>query len=70
MKAIIYQASKSATQSGLANSVGWILESAEQDNYIEPFMGWVGSKDMDQQVKLNFDNKEEAVNFAKSRNWY
>jgi hypothetical protein len=68
VKAIIYKASKSAMQSGIVKT-GWILESSEKDNYIETFMGWVGSKNMDQQVKMHFDTEEEAINFAISKDW-
>lgn len=68
MKAIIYQATKSSMQSGSAKTA-WILESSDRDNYIEPFMRWVGSKNMDQQVKMHFDLREEAINFAKSQDW-
>jgi len=30
-------------------------------------MGWTGSKDMRQEIKLKFDNLEEAIAYAKSQ---
>jgi hypothetical protein len=30
-------------------------------------MGWTSSSDMRQQISLDFDTREEAVNYAKSR---
>ncbi|MDE5056632.1 ETC complex I subunit [Wolbachia endosymbiont of Drosophila bicornuta] len=36
--------------------------------YIEPLMGWVGSKDPKKQIVLKFDSLEKAVFYAKKRN--
>ena len=65
MPARIYKPAKSATQSGLARTKQWILVF-EQDKprEIEPLMGWTSSGDTQQQVKLSFDTKEEAIAYA------
>ncbi len=64
MTARIYQPARSAMQSGQAKE-SWILEyEPEAPQVIEPLMGWTSSTDMRSQVKLKFDNKEEAVAYA------
>ncbi len=53
-------------QSGRRNVKSWVLEfEPEQAKATDPLMGWVGSGDTRQQVRLRFDSKEEAVAFAK-----
>ena len=68
MLARIYQPAKSAMQSGRARTKKWLLEfEPEQPRDIEPLMGWTSSSDMRQQISLDFDTREEAVNYAKER---
>lgn len=69
MKAIIYCPSKSAMQSGFKNSKKWLIRSEDKEKYIEPFAGWTGSENTEQQITLSFNTKEEAINFAKSQSW-
>lgn len=65
MTARIYRPDKGATQSGLARTKLWLLEF-EQDSAreIEPLMGWTSSGDTQQQIKLRFDTREEAIAYA------
>jgi hypothetical protein len=64
MIARIYQPARSAMQSGQGKDK-WLLEyEPEKAREIEPLMGWTSSADMRSQVKLNFDNREEAVAYA------
>lgn len=68
MKAKIYRPAKTAMQSGKANTRLWILEMEQsQKRFTDPLMGWTGSSDMNQEVKLKFSTEAEAVNYAKSR---
>ena len=61
----IYQPAKTAMQSGLANTRKWVLEfEPGAAKNIDSLMGWVGSDDTRDQVRLKFDTKEEAVSFA------
>lgn len=61
----IYQPSKDASQSGLARTKLWILEFDQTaPRETEPLMGWTSSGDMLQQVKLEFETREEAVAYA------
>jgi NADH dehydrogenase len=65
MLARIYQPAKSAMTSGKANSREWVLEFApETAKRMDPLMGWTGSGDMRAQVRMTFETKEEAVDYA------
>ena len=64
-KAKIYIPTKTAMQSGKGNNQKWILEFETRDTGINPLMGWETSTDTMSEVKLEFDSKELAINFAK-----
>jgi hypothetical protein len=65
MIARIYKPSKTAMQSGLANTEAWVLDFApEQPREVEPLMGWTSSGDMRQQVRLRFGSKQEAIAYC------
>lgn len=66
MNATIYQPTKNAMQSGLANTKRWILEFRPPNSkFIEPIMGWTSDSDtVSSQVKLSFSSKEEAIAYA------
>ncbi len=65
MIARIYQPARSAMQSGQANTRSWVLEFLPADSkFIDPLMGWTGSRDMNQQVRLSFDSREAAIVYA------
>jgi hypothetical protein len=66
-QARIYQPSKSAMQSGKANTRNWILEyiPLPQSMTIDPLMGWSSSSDTQTQLRLSFKTQEEAVSYAK-----
>ena len=65
MTARIYKPSKTAMQSGHANTKAWALDfEPEQPREIEPLMGWTSSGDMRQQLRLRFPSKEEAVAYC------
>ena len=65
MRARIYQPAKTAMQSGTAKAKGWVLEFAQASaRDIYPLMGWTSSNDTQTQVKLRFDTKEAALDYA------
>jgi hypothetical protein len=65
MTARIYKPSKTAMQSGFANTKDWVLEfEPEEPRTVEPLMGWTSSGDMKQQVRLRFETKEEAIAYC------
>lgn len=66
MPARIYQPARSAMQSGSAKTRHWVLEfvpASARD--IDPLMGWTGSDDTQAQVRMRFDSKEAALDYAK-----
>lgn len=65
-KARIFQQGTPATQSGKARSQIWILEHEPAEaKRPDPLMGWAGSGDTDQQVRLTFPSLEAALGYAK-----
>jgi hypothetical protein len=65
MAARIYKPSKTAMQSGLANTKAWVLDfEPEVARRVEPLMGWTSSGDMRQQLRLRFASKEEAIAYC------
>ena len=65
MTARIYKPSKTAMQSGRANTKAWVLDFEPQEpRQVEPLMGWTSSGDMNQEVRLRFDSKEEAIAYC------
>ncbi len=65
-KALIYRPAKTAMQSGRRNARKWVLEyEPTARRSIDKLMGWTGSSDMRQQIRLRFDSKDQAVAFAK-----
>jgi hypothetical protein len=65
MLARIYLPAKTAMQSGRANTREWVLEfEPASARSPDPLMGWTISSDMNGQVRLLFDTREEAVAYA------
>ncbi len=66
MRARIYQPAKTAMSSGTAKTKEWVLEHAPQSaRAIDPLMGWTSSSDTQAQVRLHFDSKEAALDYAR-----
>jgi hypothetical protein len=55
-------------QSGNGKTKSWILEFISRDASINPMMGWESSTDTLSEVKLEFENKEQAINYAIKNN--
>lgn len=67
LKAKIYQPAKTAMQSGRAKTHHWVFEYAPaQKNAPEPLMGWNSGGTL-QQIRLEFDSKEQAIAYAKEK---
>lgn len=62
----IYQPAKTAMQSGRAKTQAWIVEF-EPSDAVRPnaLMGWAGSRDTRRQVRLSFDSRDEAIDYAR-----
>jgi len=71
MRAKIFKPSKTAMQSGRANTKLWSLVlSDDSKTSKDGLMGWHGGSSTVNQVKLKFSTKEEAIDYAKRNNLY
>jgi ETC complex I subunit conserved region len=65
MLARIYRPAKTAMQSGMAKTKEWVLDFEPASARLpDPLMGWAQSSDMNGQVRLAFDTREEAIAYA------
>lgn len=65
MVARIFRPAKTAMQSGKAKTDRWVLEYEPQvSRKVEPLMGYTSSRDMRSQIRLTFDSREEAIEYA------
>ena len=68
MRARIYQPARNAMQSGTAKAKGWVLEFAPASaREVDPLMGWTSTTDTGTQVKLRFDSREAAEDYARAQ---
>ena len=66
----IYKPAKTAMQAGLGKTKKWLAEYiSEADNVKDSLMGWNSSLDTQSQIKVFFDNKEQAIAWAKNNNY-
>jgi hypothetical protein len=67
MLARIYRPAKNAMQSGKAATKSWRLEF-EPRSAVRPetLRGWISSADTSRQVRMEFDSKEAAIEFARA----
>ncbi|QFT58781.1 hypothetical protein FIU94_08080 [Sulfitobacter sp. THAF37] len=66
MRARIYKPARTAMSSGMAKTKVWLLEFAPSEaREVDPLMGWTSSSDTQTQVRLRFETREEAVEYAR-----
>jgi NADH dehydrogenase len=66
MSARIFQPAKTAMSSGTARTKGWVLEYVpDARRTVDPLMGWTSSQDTQAQVRIRFDTKEAALDYAR-----
>ena len=63
-KAKIYKPTKTSMQSGIGSTKKWVLEYIDESTTINPLMGWESSSNTLSELKLFFDNKDQAVDYA------
>ncbi|QHD65136.1 oxidoreductase [Neorickettsia findlayensis] len=64
-RAVIYKPTRAITQSGYSDQK-WVLKFySDEPKYVEPLMGWVGSRDTTTQLVLKFSSRETAEAYAK-----
>mgnify|MGYP001200223419 FL=1 len=64
-KVKIYKPTKTAMQSGTSKYNKWIIEFITNQPGINPLMGWESSTDTYSELKLEFESKELAIDYAK-----
>jgi len=64
-KAKIYKPSKTAMQSGTKKYDKWIIEFVTEKPGTNPLMGWESSTDTYTELKLEFNSKDLAIEYAK-----
>lgn len=68
MRVRIYQPARNAMQSGTARTKNWVLDFPAADaREIDPLMGWTSSDDTQSQVRLRFETRKEAEDYAKAK---
>ena len=63
-KAKIYKPTKTSMQSGFGKTKRWILEYIDDSISINPLMGWESSTNTLSELKLFFDTKDQAIEYA------
>ena len=67
----IYKPAKTAMQSGKAKTRQWVMEYERSEaQYVEPLMHWIGRDSTRPQVTMQFNTKEEAIEFANKNGWH
>ena len=65
MTARIFKPAKTAMQSGRGKTNAWVLEhDPKTARGIEPLMGYTSTTNMQCQVRLAFDSREDAISYA------
>ncbi|MDS9468282.1 ETC complex I subunit [Paracoccus sp. MBLB3053] len=68
MRVRIYKPARNAMQSGTARSKQWILDFPAADaREIDPLMGWTSSDDTQSQVRLRFETRKQAEDYAREK---
>ncbi len=68
MRVRIFQPARNATQSGVANSKNWVLVYPQADaRALDPLMGWTSSDDTQSQVRLKFETRKQAEDYAREK---
>ena len=66
----IYIPSKTSIQSGKGKTKKWLAEYiSDVDTQKDTLMGWNSSLDTQSQIKLFFETKEQAINWAKKNKY-
>ena len=68
MRVRIYKPARNAMQSGIARTRGWVLVYPAADaREIDPLMGWTSSDDTQAQVRLRFESRKQAEDYAREK---
>ena len=68
MRVRIYKPARNAMQSGTARTKEWLLVFPAADaREIDPLMGWTSSDDTQAQVRLKFETRKQAEDYAREK---
>lgn len=68
MRVRIYKPARNAMQSGVARTKEWVLVFPAADTReIDPLMGWTSSDDTQAQVRLRFESRKQAEDYAREK---
>ena len=66
----IYKPSKSSMQSGQGNTKKWLAEYiSDTEQTKDTLMGWNSSLDTKSQIKVFFNTKQQAIEWAQKNNY-
>ena len=66
----IYRPSKTAMQSGYGKTKKWLAEYISDEETIKDnLMGWNSSSDTKSQIRIFFDSKDQAIEWAKNNDY-
>ena len=66
----IYIPAKTSMQSGQGKSKKWLAEYVSDSEKVkDTLMGWNSSYDTSTQIKVYFESKEQAIDWAKKNNY-
>ncbi|XP_025409783.1 NADH dehydrogenase [ubiquinone] iron-sulfur protein 4, mitochondrial [Sipha flava] len=65
----ISKITKNVMQSGTDNIHNWIMEFDNRQRWENPLMGWTSTGDPLSNMKIEFGEKAEAINFCEKNGW-
>ncbi|CAG9766383.1 unnamed protein product [Ceutorhynchus assimilis] len=68
-KVRIYEPAKNCMQSGTNNIGHWEMDFDTKERWENPLMGWCSTGDPLSNMKVQFANKEEAVEYCEKNGW-
>lgn len=68
MPARIFKPARTAMSSGTAKTKLWVLEYVNDTaREVDPLMGWTSNDDTQSQVRLTFETKQAAIDYARAQ---
>lgn len=65
----ISKATKNVMQSGTDNTHNWVMEFDNRERWENPLMGWTSTGDPLSNMKIEFVDKADAINFCEKNGW-
>ncbi|CAI6349993.1 unnamed protein product [Macrosiphum euphorbiae] len=65
----ISKATKNVMQSGTDNTHNWVMEFDNRERWENPLMGWTSSGDPLSNMKIEFVERTDAINFCEKNGW-